>query len=118
MTLRVRYLQSGGFAGRSRGCTLDAAALPKAAAVVMKRLVQAALVIKRKVARTKGAADLLIHDFVLETDAGALHLSFDDLALPDALKPLVAFLSRRSKPLSPSSSLSPATPQTAPRRRA
>lgn len=101
MTLRIRYVQSGGFAGLIRGCTLDAAALAPAAAAVLKRLVTAAPLAKLKTARTQGAADLLLHDFAIETDAGTFHLSFDDLTLPAPLKPLVAFLARRSKPIPP-----------------
>lgn len=99
MTLRIRYVQSGGFAGLIRGCSLDAAALAPAAAAVMKRLIKAARLDKLKTIRTQGVADLLLHDFAIETDAGTFHLSFDDLTLPKALKPLVAFLARRSKPL-------------------
>ena len=102
MTLRIRYVQSGGFAGLIRGCTIDAAALAPAAATVLKRLVKAASLGELKTARTQGVADLLLHDLAIETDAGTLHLSFDDLTLPRALKPLMAFLARRSKPLSPS----------------
>ncbi|HQZ18668.1 MAG TPA: hypothetical protein PLD86_17480 [Vicinamibacteria bacterium] len=101
MTLRIRYVQSGGFAGLIRGCTLDAAALGPTAAAVLKRLVKAAPLAKLKTARTQGAADLLLHDFAIETDAGTFHLTFDDLTLPKALKPLVAFLARRSNPVPP-----------------
>jgi hypothetical protein len=101
MTLRIRYVQSGGFAGLVRGCTIDAAALGPAAATVLKRLVNAAPLAELKTARSPGVADLLLHDFAIETDAGTLHLSFDDLTLPRALKPLVGFLARRSKPLKP-----------------
>lgn len=101
MTLKIRYVQSGGLAGLIRGCTVDAASLAPAAATVLKGLVKAAPLAKLKTARTKGVADLLLHDFSIETDAGTLHLSFDDLTLPKALKPLVAFLARRSKPLPP-----------------
>jgi len=101
MTLRIRYVQSGGFAGLIRGCTVDASALAPAAAAVLKRLVKAAPLARLKARRTEGAADLLLHDFAIETDAGTFHLSFDDLTLPKALKPLVAFLARRSKPLPP-----------------
>jgi len=99
MMLKIRYVQSGGFAGLIRGCSLDAATLAPAAAAVMKRLIKAAPLHKLKTIRTQGAADLLLHDFAIETDAGTFHLSFDELTLPKALKPLVAFLARRSKPL-------------------
>ena len=105
MTLMIRYMQSGGFAGLIRGCTVDAAALAPAAAAVMKRLVKAAPLGTLKTAKTRGVADLRLHDLVIETDAGTLHLSFDDLTLPEGLKPLVAFLARRSKPIPPPQSL-------------
>jgi hypothetical protein len=101
MTLRVRYVQSGGFAGLIRGCTIDAAAIAPAAAAILKRLVKAAPLARLKTARTEGVADVVLHDLAIETDAGTLHLSFDDLTLPKALKPLVAFLTRRSKPIPP-----------------
>jgi len=101
MTLRIRYVQSGGFAGLIRGCTIDSAALAPAVAAVLKRLVKAAPLAKLKTARTQGVADLLLHDLAIETDVGTFHLSFDDLSLPTALKPLVAFLTRRSKPIPP-----------------
>jgi hypothetical protein len=99
MTLKIRYVQSGGFAGLIRGCTIDSAALAPPAAALMNRLVKATPLAKLKTARTQGVADLLLHDFAIETDAGTLHLSFDDLTLPKVLKPLVAFLARRCKPL-------------------
>lgn len=101
MTIKIRYVQSGGFAGLIRGCSIDAAALAPASAAVLKRLVKAAPLATLKTARSQGAADLLLHNFAIETDAGTLHLSFDDLTLPRALKPLVAFLARRLKPLPP-----------------
>ena len=99
MTLKVRYVQSGGFAGLTRAATIDASTLAPAAAAVVKRLVKAAPLAKLKPAKTEGVADLVQHDFAIETDAGSHHLSFDDLTLPTALKPLVAFLARRLKPL-------------------
>jgi hypothetical protein len=102
MTLRIRYVQSGGFAGLIRGCTLDASVLAPAVAAVLERQVKAAPLATLKSARTQGVADLLLHDFTIETDAGTFHLSFDDLTLPKALKPLMAFLARRSKPEGPS----------------
>ena len=101
MPLKIRYVQSGGFAGLRRGCAVDAATIAPAAANVMQRLVKAVMRAKLTTRRTLGAADLVLHDFTIETDAGTLRLSFDDLTLPKPLKPLVAFLVRRCKPLPP-----------------
>ena len=102
MTLRIRYVESGGFAGLVRECVVDAAALAPAAATAVKRLVKAAPLSKLKTIRTEGVADLLNHDLSIETDAGTYHLSFDDLSLPKALKPLLAFLASRLRPVPPS----------------
>jgi hypothetical protein len=104
MTLKIRYVQSGGLAGLVRECVIDAAALAPAAAATVRRLVKAAPLAKLQTKKTGGAADLLLHDFSIETDAGAFHLSFDDLSLPAVLKPLVTFLARRSKPIPPRAS--------------
>ena len=102
MTLKVRYVQSGGFAGLTRAATIDASTLAPAAAAVVKRLVKAAPLSKLKTVKSEGVADLVHHDFTIETDTGTHHLSFDDLTLPTALKPLVTFLARRIKPQGPS----------------
>jgi len=99
MPLKIRYVQSGGFAGLTRGCAIDAAALAPSAAATMKRLVKATPLAELRTKKTEGADNLLHHDFSIETDAGTHNLSFDDLTLPKALKPLVAFLARRSKAL-------------------
>jgi hypothetical protein len=101
MALKIRYVQSGGFAGLTRGCALDAATIAPSTASVLKRLVNGVLRAKVKTARTQGVADLLLHEFTIETETGTHRLSFDDLSLPKPLKPLVAFLARRCKPLPP-----------------
>ena len=62
MTLRIRYVKSGGFAGLIRGCTIDASSLAPTAAAVMKGLAKAALASGVKVAKAKtpGMADVPI----------------------------------------------------------
>jgi hypothetical protein len=103
MGLKIRYVQSGGLAGLIRECAIDAGTLAPAAAATVRRLVKAAGLADLQTKKTVGAADLLHHDFSIETDAGTFHLSFDDLSLPPVLKPLVTFLSRRSRPAPPRS---------------
>ena len=101
MNLRITYRQSGGYAGLFRGCTIDAAALKAAEAKALGRLVQAAALAQMKSAKTEGIPDLLVHDLSIQTDAGTRELSFDDLTLPEALRPLVEFLDPRCKPMAP-----------------
>lgn len=104
MTLKISYQRSGGFAGLVRGCTLDESALGLAGTRLVMGLVNTALfagVKPTKTAKTQGVADLRVHDFEIETDEGTLHWSFDELSLPKALAPLVAFMAKRSKPIPP-----------------
>jgi len=102
MTLKIRYVRSGGFAGLVRGATVDVAALAPVASRLVTRLVKTAVaagVKPTKTTKKQGVADLRVHDFVIETDDGPLHWSFDELSLPKALAPLVAFMAKRSKPI-------------------
>ena len=104
MTLKIRYVRSGGFAGLVRGSTVDVEALAPVASRLVTGLVKTALasgVKPKKTTKAHGVADLRVHDFVIETDDGPLHWSFDDLSLPKALAPLVAFMAKRSKPIPP-----------------
>ncbi len=97
--MRIRFRQTGGFAGLARGCDLDAAALPPAEATELARLLAAARLDAVKPAAARGA-DRRQYDLVVErAGAPALAICFDDGALTDELAALVAFLRRRSKPV-------------------
>jgi hypothetical protein len=56
---------------------------------------------KLKSAKSQGVPDLLLHDISIETDASKLELSFDDLTLSEAMRPLVKVLAKRCKPMAP-----------------
>lgn len=104
MTLKISYQRSGGMTGVVRGCALDQSALGLVGTRLVRRLVNAALlagVKSTKTAKTQGVADLRVHDFVIETDDGTLRWSFDELSLPKPLIPLVALMSKYSKPMRP-----------------
>lgn len=105
MTLKIRYQRSGGFTGLVRGGSVDVAALGPGAAKLVARLVNAAIaagVKPGKPAKSRGAADMRVHDLVIELDHHTLRWSFDEFSLPEVLRPLVAFMARRSKPMPPS----------------
>jgi hypothetical protein len=97
--MKIRFRQTGGFAGLSRGCDLDAAALPRAEADELARLLAAAKLETLKPARARGA-DRQQYDLVVEREGeAALEVRFDDGALTDELARLVAFLRKRAKPV-------------------
>jgi hypothetical protein len=97
--VKVRFQQTGGFAGLSRGCELDSGELPRADAAELERLIGAARLDAVRPGRSRGA-DRQQYDLVVER-AGAppLELRFDDGALSDELARLVAFLRARSRPM-------------------
>ena len=104
MNLKIRYQRSGGITGLVRGCALDQSALGLVGTRLVMRLVNTALLAglkPTKAAKTPGAADLRVHDFVIETDQGTLRWSFDELSLPKPLIPLVALMAKHSKPIRP-----------------
>jgi hypothetical protein len=97
--MKIRFRQSGGFAGIVRGCALDTAALPRGEADELARLVAAAKLEALKPSRSRGA-DRQQYDLVLEREGEPpVALRFDDGALTDEIAPLLAFLRKRSKPL-------------------
>jgi hypothetical protein len=99
--VKVRFQQTGGFAGLSRGCELESRALPRKDAEELERLIAAAQLDKVRPGRSRGA-DRQQYDLVVEREDGApLELRFDDGALSDELARLVAFLRARSKPMPP-----------------
>ena len=97
--MKIRFRQTGGFAGLARGCDLDAAALPRAEADELARLLATAKLEALKPVRARGA-DRQQYDLVLEREGKpAVEVRFDDSALNDELAALVAFLRKRSKPV-------------------
>jgi hypothetical protein len=97
--MKVKFLQSGGFAGLMRGCEISAVDLSKRDRQELERLSAAAGLDRFKPARGKGA-DRQFYELTIEQDDGAIvDAKFDDSALTDELAPLIAFLRARSKPV-------------------
>jgi hypothetical protein len=97
--MKIRFLQTGGFAGLARGCELDARALPRADADELARLLATVKLEAVKPARGRGA-DRRQYDLVVEREGEpAVEVRFDDSALSDELAALVTFLRKRSKPV-------------------
>lgn len=97
MIRRLRFRQSGGFAGLLRGCDVAGEDLDAA----HRRALEAHLQEGRGGAAAPGARDQLGFELELDTDAGPRRLVFDELAVPPALAPLVAWLQERSRPTAP-----------------
>jgi hypothetical protein len=99
--MKVRFRQSGGFAGLVRGAELDTAALAGPEAAELERLVAAARLAPAKRAAARGA-DRQQYEIVVEREgAPKVESRFGDDALSDELAALVAFLRARARPIKP-----------------
>lgn len=100
--LKIRFKQSGGFAPLWRGCELDTAMMLPDEVVQLEYLLSLAGLSKAVSMKTPGACDVLLYHIELEDDKGSLiALSFDQIALPAKIRPLVDFLLEKSQPLCP-----------------
>jgi hypothetical protein len=97
--MRVRFRQSGGFAGTSRGCELDSSTLPAADSAELERLMRGARLEQLPSCRPRSSVpDLRVYEIVMTDDARELRASFTDSDLEEPLAALVRFLQARSAP--------------------
>lgn len=92
---RVRFRQSGGFAGLVREVDVPASEL---SAAELRALEPYAARARSAPARSTEGRDLLVYELELDTDDGPVRLEFDDTSLPGELSGLVASLARRARP--------------------
>ena len=103
--LKVRFLQSGGFAGLIRGQEITAADTSAEELQRLENMLKASGVAERAApggARTPPkSADLIQYDLEIETTAGKSHVILTDDDLDDRVEPLIRFLQKRAKPMTP-----------------
>lgn len=104
MTIRkIKFRQSGGFAGFVRGCELTPEALDSRERAQLERLVErSGLTAKDAVPAAKsdsGARDLTNFEIEIETSSGTSRHELDDLDLPPEVAPLVTLLQKHSRPI-------------------
>jgi hypothetical protein len=95
---RVRFRQSGGFAGLVRGSEVAGDALGAADRRALERHVTAQAASS---AGTSGGRDLVVFELEVDTDTGQVRLEFDEASVPDDLAALVNDLASRARPVTP-----------------
>lgn len=97
--VRIRFRQSGGFAGLVRGCEITGKQLTAAEQRALARHLASP---KGGAAdRSSGARDLLNYELEVQTDAGTTRLQFDEAGAPDDLAALIERLQSLSAPMRP-----------------
>ncbi|HXU30826.1 MAG TPA: protealysin inhibitor emfourin [Thermoanaerobaculia bacterium] len=104
MTIRkIRFRQSGGFAGFIRGCELTPESLDSRERAQLERLVErSGLAAKGDAPAPKPASaarDLTNFEIEIETSSGTVRTELDDLDLPPEVAPLVTLLQKHSRPI-------------------
>ncbi len=95
--MKVRFRQTGGFAGLVLGCDLDTSTLPLAEAQELTRLVKQANLEKIQTRRSEKARDLQNYEVAVEGDGITAKATFDDMSVDANVEPLLDFLRQRAR---------------------
>lgn len=96
----ITFTQSGGFAGLLKGCRIDTVDLEREERAAVEHLVEDAGWTESW-QRFSAGRDRLQYDIVIEREASTVHVECDDASVPEAAKPLVAYLKGRARPQRP-----------------
>ncbi len=99
--MKITFMQSGGFVGAIKGCVIDTTEIAPADRQELEALVAASGLMESLERFSASGRDLRQYDVVIESDAGVQRLSCDERSVPEAARPLVAFLSDRARPQPP-----------------
>lgn len=96
--MKLRFQQSGGFAGLVRGCEIKTADLPPAISSLVAELQKSGL---PKSAAPSALRDGMMCELWLEEPKQTVKFTLQDGEVPEKLEPLLEFLRSRSKPQAP-----------------
>lgn len=97
--MKIKFRQSGGYAGLIMGCELDTNLLSPKEATKLKSLVEQSDIFQTKSTRSENTADLINYEITIETKKAKHQVRFDDLSLPEKVLPLLNYLQSQAKPL-------------------
>ena len=96
---KIRFRQSGGFAGLVRGSEASGKDITAAELGAIERHLRSSR--KAPPAGTSPARDLVVYEIEGDTDEGPMRLEFDEANVPKDMAPLMEKLTRRAKPVPP-----------------
>jgi hypothetical protein len=98
IAMRIRFTQSGGFAGVVKSCTVDTALLSEADRRAVEDLVADSGLAASGERISSEGRDRRHYAITIDGLPETLELVCDDAGLPAAARPLVAFLAGRARP--------------------
>ena len=97
--MKIKFRQSGGYAGLRMGCDLDTDLLSTAESTKLASLVKASGISQLKSTHSKNTADVISYQITIETNDGTHQITFDDLTLPESVIPLLDYLQNQAQVL-------------------
>jgi hypothetical protein len=96
--MKITFVQSGGFAGMLKGCTIDGTDLAPDERQELESLVAASGLRESFEQFSSAGRDLRQYEIVIEQHATVQRIVCDDRSVPEAARPLLAFLVARARP--------------------
>ncbi len=99
--MKLRFRQSGGFAGLIRGYEIDTDSLSPEEAGSLLELVNKSGLLDTVKEPNPEARDLIGYEVTVETSEGVFQAAFDDLSMPKDAAALLEFLRGKAQPRTP-----------------
>lgn len=96
--MKIRFRQTGGFAGLSLGCDLDTAALAGNDAKKLLQLVKKSRLAEGHRPKSKKGRDLGNYEITIIDEARTVTTTFDDMSVPQGAEELLDFLRSNARP--------------------
>lgn len=90
--MKITLTKSGGIMGMNRVYDVDSTKLTDEQAKKLSQLIDSSKILDLKSKTTAGAADLFYYEFKIDDGKDTTQLHFDDLSLPESVRPLLSFL--------------------------
>jgi hypothetical protein len=96
--MKVKFLQSGGFAGTIKGCEFDTAALASDVVRELEHLLRGSGLSASGKFLSDTGRDLQQYEIAIEDGNRKTEFVFDDSTVPQSAKPLLGFLKKHARP--------------------
>lgn len=97
--MKVRFVQTGGYAGLVKGCEADTETLPSDEAAELERLVRESGISESGESLSGVGRDLQQYELSIEGKTSKVLVTLDDSSVPQRAKPLIAYLKKFSRPM-------------------
>lgn len=97
--MKLRFDQTGGYAGLVKGCEIDTSTLPPENAREIEQLVKASALSSGEFL-SQSSRDLYQYELTIEDETSTTSVVLDDQSIPASAKPLIGYLKKCAKPKS------------------